>query len=72
MAVIFFCQLWLVHISDMPINLYHTSKIIRHIGHSTLHTPHNSLQLKNILHVSSASKNLLSIHKLARDNDVFC
>jgi histone deacetylase 1/2 len=29
------------------------------------------LQLKNILHVPSASKNLLSIHKLARDNDVF-
>jgi hypothetical protein len=37
---------------------------IQHIGHSTLQNPHNSLQLQNILHVPSASKSLLSTHKL--------
>jgi hypothetical protein len=32
---------------------------INHIGHSLLHTPNTSFQLKNILDVPSASKNLL-------------
>jgi hypothetical protein len=44
---------------------------ISHIGHSILRTPHSSLDLNNILHVPSASKNLLSVHKLTLDNDVF-
>ena len=35
------------------------------------HTPHNSLSLNNILHVPNASKNLLSVYKLALDNNVF-
>ena len=41
------------------------------IGHTTLHTPVKDLHLKNILHVPSASKSLVSVHKLARDNDAF-
>jgi histone deacetylase 1/2 len=44
---------------------------ISHIGHSILRTPHSSFDLHNILHVPSASKNLLSIHKFALDNDAF-
>jgi hypothetical protein len=44
---------------------------ICHIGHSMLCTPHSSLHLKDILYVPSASKNLLSVHKLTLDNDVF-
>jgi hypothetical protein len=44
---------------------------ISHIGNSVLRTPHDSLYLQNILHVPNASKNLLSVHKLTFDNDVF-
>jgi hypothetical protein len=44
---------------------------IAHIGHAILPTPHKSLQLRNILHVPTASMNLLSAHKLALDNNVF-
>jgi hypothetical protein len=44
---------------------------IAHVGHSVLHTPHSSLHLRNILHVPSASKNLLSVHKIALDNNAF-
>lgn len=51
--------------------------VISHVGHSTRQKyngrerVHTSLHLKNILHVPNASKNLLSIHKLTLDNDVF-
>jgi hypothetical protein len=45
--------------------------IINHISRSILHTPNSSLHLKNILHVPSASKNLLFVHKLTLDNHVF-
>ena len=44
---------------------------ISHIGHTTICTPHDSLHLKKILHVPSASMNLLFVHKLALDNDIF-
>jgi histone deacetylase 1/2 len=44
---------------------------ISHIGHSVLRTPHSSLHLNNILHIPQASKNLLSVHKLALDNNAF-
>jgi hypothetical protein len=44
---------------------------ISHIGHSILRTPHDSLQLKDVLHVPVASKNLLSVHKLTLDNNAF-
>jgi histone deacetylase 1/2 len=44
---------------------------IRHIGQSLYHTPNHNFQLKNILHVPDATKNLLSTHKLAADNHVF-
>jgi histone deacetylase 1/2 len=44
---------------------------ISNIGHSVLHTPHKKLHLRNILHVPSANKNLLSVHRLASDNDAF-
>jgi hypothetical protein len=48
-----------------------TGMEISHIGHSVLHTPDSSLHLNNILHVPNASKNLLSVHKLTLDNDIF-
>jgi hypothetical protein len=44
---------------------------IRHIGHNTIHSPCCQLQLNSILHVSQASKNLISVHHLASDNNVF-
>jgi hypothetical protein len=56
---------------DQVHNASGTGMTIQHIGHSTLHTPHSSLQLRNILHVPSATKNLLSAHKIALDNNTF-
>jgi hypothetical protein len=44
---------------------------ISHIGHSSLAGPMHSLALKNILHVPDISKNLLSVHRVVSDNDVF-
>jgi histone deacetylase 1/2 len=44
---------------------------ISNIGHTILHTPQKDLHLKNILHVPSADKNLVSVHKLAKDNNAF-
>jgi hypothetical protein len=44
---------------------------IGHIGHSTIRTPIRNLQLRNILHVPSTKKNLLLVHHLALDNNVF-
>jgi hypothetical protein len=44
---------------------------ICHIGHTTIHTHNRDLVLKNILHVPSSSKNLLSVHKFTYDNNAF-
>jgi hypothetical protein len=56
---------------DQVHNASGTGMPIEHIGHLILHTPHSSLQLRNILHVLSASKNLLSTHKISLDNNAF-
>jgi hypothetical protein len=56
---------------DQVHNVNGIGMTIKHIGHSILHTPHSSLHLINILHVHSASKNLLSAHKIALDNNAF-
>jgi histone deacetylase 1/2 len=44
---------------------------ISHVGHSTLNTTAKPLALRNILHVPHITKNLLSAHKLTKDNNVF-
>jgi hypothetical protein len=44
---------------------------IKNIGHSIIHTPHNSIHLKNILHIPNASKSLLSAQKIGPDNNAF-
>jgi hypothetical protein len=44
---------------------------ISHIGQSTIHTPARNLHLKDIMHVPSTKKNLVSVHRLAFDNNVF-
>jgi histone deacetylase 1/2 len=44
---------------------------ITHIGHSTLPTSSHPLYLKNILHVPSVTRNLLSVKRFSRDNNVF-
>jgi hypothetical protein len=44
---------------------------ISHIGQSTIHTQDRDLVLKDVLHVPSASKNLLSVHKFTYDNNAF-
>jgi hypothetical protein len=54
-----------VHVGDG------TGLRILHTGHASLRTASRSLALRNILHVPAISKNLLSVHKLARDNDIF-
>ena len=42
---------------------------IANVGHSRLHSP--NLHLRNILHVPQAHKNLCSVNRLTRDNNVF-
>jgi hypothetical protein len=44
---------------------------ISHIGHSIVKTPHRNLMLKNVLYAPEATKNLVSVHKLATDNYAF-
>lgn len=44
---------------------------ISHVDHSKIITPSKDLLLKNVLHVPRTSKNLLSDHHLASDNNVF-
>ena len=44
---------------------------IKHIGHSIVHTPTRDLHLNNILHVPKAAKNLVSVHRLTKDNPTF-
>jgi histone deacetylase 1/2 len=44
---------------------------IKHVGHSTIRTPIRNLHLRNILHVPSTKKNLVSVHCLASNNNVF-
>ncbi|KAL4324854.1 hypothetical protein GQ457_11G024790 [Hibiscus cannabinus] len=44
---------------------------IRHVGQSSLLAGSRSLKLNQVLHVPNITKNLVSVSKLARDNDVF-
>lgn len=44
---------------------------ISHIGNSVFHTPKRIFSIPNVLHVPSASKNLLSVHSFTAANDVF-
>jgi hypothetical protein len=44
---------------------------IKHIGHSIVHTPTRNLHLNNVLHVPKAAKNLVSVHRLTKDNSTF-
>jgi histone deacetylase 1/2 len=44
---------------------------IDHIGSSILRTPTSNIHLHKILHVPQASKSLLSVHRLACDNNAF-
>ena len=44
---------------------------IEQIGHSIVHAHNRNLHLNNVLYVQQASKSLVSVHKLASDNNVF-
>jgi hypothetical protein len=44
---------------------------ISSMGKSFIRTPHRKLELCNALHVSKATKNLMSIHHFSLDNNVF-
>ena len=44
---------------------------ISHIGHAIVPTHTRNLHLNNILHVPTAAKNLVSVHRLAKDNSSF-
>jgi hypothetical protein len=43
---------------------------ISNIDHATLHSPNRNLYLKNVLHVPSADRNLVSVHRIASDNNI--
>jgi hypothetical protein len=45
--------------------------MIKHIGQSMVPTPSRHIFLKNVLHVPHATHNLVSVHHLNSDNDVF-
>ena len=45
---------------------------ISHVGHAFVDSLSKPLHLRNVLHVPQATKNLVSIHRLTRDNNVFC
>ena len=44
---------------------------ISHVGQSFIKTPHKNLEINDILYVPNASKTLLSVHRIALDNNVF-
>lgn len=44
---------------------------INYVGQAIVHSPIRDLYLKNILHVPKAQKNLVSVHRLIRDNHAF-
>jgi histone deacetylase 1/2 len=44
---------------------------IKHVGYTTVPTQSRNLHLKNILHVPKATKNLVSVSRLAKDNSAF-
>jgi hypothetical protein len=44
---------------------------IMHVGHSRLHGSSSPIKLKNILHVPGLSNNLLSVHRLMSNNNIF-
>jgi hypothetical protein len=44
---------------------------ISHVGSSIIPTSTRNLVLKNVLHVPTATKNLISVHKFTLDNDMF-
>ena len=44
---------------------------IKHIGPSLINTPIRDLHLNKILHVPKATKNLVSVHRLTKDNSAF-
>jgi hypothetical protein len=44
---------------------------ILHIGHSSFESNDRPLAFRGVLHVPNITKNLLSVHKFTRDNDVF-
>jgi hypothetical protein len=49
-----------------------TGMMIQHIiGQSMVSTPSRHILLNNVLHVSHATHNLPSVHRLTSDNDVF-
>ena len=48
-----------------------TGMDIGYVGHSVLHSPHTHIHLNNVLHVPQASKSLISVNRLARDNNAF-
>jgi histone deacetylase 1/2 len=48
-----------------------TGMKIANVGHSTLYSPSRNLHLNNIMHVPRAKKNLVSVNRFTRDNDVF-
>ena len=45
---------------------------INHIGNGQLSTKLYNFRLKNLLHSSRISSNLLSVHKLCKDNNCSC
>jgi histone deacetylase 1/2 len=59
------------HGGDQVHNASGSGMKIQHIGYGILHSPTRDFHLQNILHVPFASKDFLSVHLIANDNNTF-
>jgi hypothetical protein len=55
--------------TDQIVTANGTGMSIHNVGHVVIHTPTHDLHLNNVLHVPSASKNLIFVHYFSTENN---